>query len=148
MVALIVLLSYFNQTPLRPWIWGINLNGTISVISFVWKACMGLLIANSVGQLKWYWFRSRRQLSDMKTFDEASRGGLDGFQLLVRAPWTIARIAGLIIILTMAFDPFVQQLVSYPTITSKTASNDVRTHRGVRYTLGGESQKSCKFGRP
>ena len=145
MTALVVLLRHFDQTPLKPWIWGITLNGTISVISFVWKACMSLLIANSIGQLKWHWFRSRRQLADMKTFDEASRGGLAGFKLLVRTPWIIARITGLIVILSMAFDPFVQQLVSYPTTTSKAASNDVWVHRGVRYTMGGESQKSCKF---
>ena len=48
MVALFALLDHFNQTPLRPWIWGITLNGVISAIR-----ATGLIIILSMASIPW-----------------------------------------------------------------------------------------------
>ncbi|KAL2209385.1 hypothetical protein CC79DRAFT_1382463 [Sarocladium strictum] len=135
-------LQHYDQSPVRPWILGITLNGVIAVISFVWKSCMAVLIADSVGQLKWQWFQTKRKLIDMQRFDDASRGGFGGFQLVFHTPWAVAKLAGVIIVLSMAFDPFLQQLVSYPTETTRIRSDNITIRRGVRYTMLGESQSS------
>ncbi|KAK0387541.1 hypothetical protein NLU13_3787 [Sarocladium strictum] len=147
MITLIVLLQNYDQTPVRPWILGITLNGVIAVISFIWKSCMAVLIADSVGQLKWHWFQTRHRVVDIQKFDDASRGGLGGLQLLFHIPWAIARLAGLVTLLSMAFDPFLQQLVSYPSKTTRTLSSNITIHRGVEYTMLGESQESLQAAR-
>jgi hypothetical protein len=105
---------------------------------------MAVLIAESVGQLKWQWFQTKRKLIDMQRFDDASRGGFGGFQLLIHTPWAVAKLAGVIIVLSMAFDPFLQQLVSYPTETTRIRSDNITIRRGVSYTMLGESQESCE----
>lgn len=148
MVTLIVLLCCCDHTPLKPWFWGLTLNGTISVISFIWKACVSYVISNSIGQLKWPWFHKREQPADLGIFDEASRSAVGGFKLIVRVPWGITRIAGLIAILKVASDPFFQQLVTYPTITQHEASSNATITRGVTYTMEAPDQQSCTLQPP
>lgn len=136
MVTLVVLLAYNDQKPLQPWVLGITLNGVIAFLSFIWKACMSSVCAGCIGQLKWQWFQEKRPLIDMEMFDEASRGGASGVRRLLMIPSSRARLVGLFVGLSMAFEPFVQQLVSFPTTTTQTSSKDVVARRGVTYTMG------------
>lgn len=136
MVTLVVLLACNDQRPLRPWVLGITLNGVIAVLSFIWKACMTSVFSDCIGQLKWQWFQAERRLIDMETFDEASRGGASGVRRLLMIPWTRARLVGLLVGLSMVFDPFVQQLVSFPTTTTRTSLQTALARRGVAYTMG------------
>lgn len=136
MVTLVVLLACNDQKPLRPWVLGITLNGVIAVLSFTWKACMISVCSSCIGQLKWQWFQAERRLIDVEIFDEASRGGPSSVRRLLTIPSTRARIAGLFILLSMAFDPFVQQLVSSPTTTARTSQQHALARRGVTYTMG------------
>lgn len=136
MVTLVVLLACNDQKPLRPWVLGITLNGVIAVLSFIWKACMSSIFSDCIGQLKWQWFQTERRLIDMEIFDEASRGGASGVRRIFTVPSARARVVGLFIVLSMAFDPFVQQLVSFPTTTARTSSQNALARRGVAYTMG------------
>ncbi|KAK9426041.1 hypothetical protein SUNI508_12665 [Seiridium unicorne] len=151
MITLVVLLNNYDQTPLEPWTWGITLNGVIAVISFVLKACMSLVLSNSIGQLKWHWSPKKWdletitiKLNDLQTFDEASRGGIAGIKLMTRIPWAVTRLAGFIVVLTIAFDPILQQLVSYSTIVQKIPSDSVNITRGVTYTMEAPDQRSLQ----
>ncbi|KAM0815393.1 hypothetical protein AB5N19_01187 [Seiridium cardinale] len=151
MITLVVLLSNYDQTPLEPWTWGITLNGVIAVISFVLKACMSLVLSNSIGQLKWHWSPAKWdletmtiKLNDLQTFDEASRGGIAGIKLLTRIPWAVTRLAGFIVVLTIAFDPILQQLVGYSTIVQQIPSDSVNITRGVTYTMEAPDQISLQ----
>lgn len=136
MVTLIGLLACSDQRPLQPWVLGITLNGGIAVLSFIWKACMTSVFSDCIGQLKWQWFQAERRLIDIEIFDEASRGGVSGVRHLLTIPWTRARLVGLWIGLSMIFDPFVQQLVSFPTVTTRTPLHNALAMRGVTYTMG------------
>jgi len=61
----------------------VSLNTIVSRLSTFAKGCILLLLSRSIGQLKWICFRSRRQrLSDLRTFDSASRGALGSAELL------------------------------------------------------------------
>lgn len=136
MVTLVVLLACNDQRPLPPWAFGITLNGVIAVLSFIWKACMSSVVSNCIGQLKWQWCQAERRLIDMETFDEASRGGASGARHLLMIPWNRARLVGILVALSMVFDPFVQQLVSFPTTTARTSLPSALARRGVAYTIG------------
>lgn len=142
MVTLVVLLACNDQKPLHTWVLGITLNSVIAILSFIWKGCITAVCSDCIGQLKWQWFQEERRLIDMELFDEASRGGASGMRRLLMMPWTRARLAGLLIGLSMVFDPFVQQLVSFPTTTARTASQEVKAARGVTYTMGPLDSKS------
>jgi hypothetical protein len=61
---------------------GITLNAFISVFSAIAKAAMILPVSESIGQLKWLWFKDERKLSDFLAFDNASRGPWGSLLLL------------------------------------------------------------------
>ena len=85
---------------------------------------MLLAATESIGQAKWLLFRKQsRNLADFKTIDEASRGPWGAFLLLYRF-WdgrTILASAGAFIVLaSLAVDPFIQQVLSYPSVSNVT----------------------------
>jgi hypothetical protein len=69
--------------------------------------------------MKWLWYnRIDKPLLDFKVFDRASRGPLGAVQLLLRVPiLSISSIGCIVIILALASDAFVQQLLSYPLLS-------------------------------
>ena len=82
---------------------------------------MLLAATESIGQAKWLLYRKQsRNLADFQTIDEASRGPWGAFQLLYRF-WdgrTILASAGAFIVLvSLAVDPFTQQILSYPSVS-------------------------------
>ena len=117
----VAILSIIDGKPLNPWnLFGhaISPNTLISIFSTLSKTSITLPLAEGLSQLKWTYFRQRSQkLSDMQLFDEASRGPLGAlklaWQLNVRA--VAAGLGAVTIALTVAMDPFSQQLPSYPT---------------------------------
>ena len=147
-VAMIVMLAVCNNKPLPVLQHGITLNAMLSVLSTIAKVSLlfypfirSIIIADkntnvektsmllaateSIGQAKWLLFRKQsRNLADFKTIDEASRGPWGAFQLLYRF-WdgrTILASAGAFIVLvSLAVDPFTQQILSYPSVSNVTS---------------------------
>lgn len=79
----------------------------------------------SIGQAKWLLFRKEgRNLIDFNTIDEASRGPWGAFQLLYRF-WDgrtiLASVGAFIVLVSLAVDPFTQQILSYPSISNITS---------------------------
>lgn len=61
----------------------LTLNTVVAVIVAGTRAALLLPVAACVSQLKWQWMASKyRNLTDMATFDNASRGIVGGFTLL------------------------------------------------------------------
>ena len=79
------------------------------------KAAMLIVVNEGLSQLKWLWFRDSRRLHDMVAFDEASRGTWGSLKLLrtvfVRMP--LATCGALVVIASLAVDPFTQQMLGY-----------------------------------
>ena len=70
-----------------------------------------------ISQSKWLWFRQEepRSLQDLQLFDDASRGPWGATQLLISLKARhLAFLGACLVILTNFFDPFLQQVVSYP----------------------------------
>lgn len=72
----------------------LTLNTIVSIIVTAARAALLLPVAECVSQLKWIWFsRDYRRLTDMSTFDKASRSWSGGLGLV----WsTKLRYAGLV----------------------------------------------------
>ncbi|PLB36247.1 DUF3176 domain-containing protein [Aspergillus candidus] len=114
-----VLVAYDNKK--RPQLaYKITLNTIISVLATGCKSSLVLVIGEAICQLKWLWFQdpSQRRLFGMQSFDAASRGPLGSLMIVInhRARSFVCLGAALIILL-LAFDPFIQQVISYPLVS-------------------------------
>lgn len=69
-----------------------------------------------MGQLKWTWFYATpKRLIDIQTLDSASRGPLGSITTLFNGTRrSLASLGAVTIIFLLAFDPFIQQIISYP----------------------------------
>ncbi|GFF85998.1 hypothetical protein IFM60648_07555 [Aspergillus lentulus] len=130
LVAMVALLIHFDHKPQPAWRL-LSLNSVISWLSTISKACVLFSINECIGQLKWVWFGQRQQrMVDLQTFDTASRGFYGSAVLIwilkarhaesTRLRWRLLTVirhfavwGSLAIILALAFDPFVQNLVHY-----------------------------------
>lgn len=60
----------------------LTLNTIVAILSTASKAALLYPVTECISQLKWIWFsKDYRRLSDMSTFDNASRGIIGGFTL-------------------------------------------------------------------
>ncbi|KAE9993759.1 hypothetical protein EG327_003521 [Venturia inaequalis] len=124
--AIILVLALYDGQPVPSrWPLGITLNAFISVISAVGKFSLAVPVNECIGELKWIWYSKPSALTqdddqgsrliDFETFDQASRGPwgaiLLGARLRTRS---IASIGATITVLSLALDPFFQQIVTYP----------------------------------
>ena len=92
-------------------------NAVVSFIATLAKSSFLLAITETVGQLKWLHYHCKsHKLSDVKLFDEASRGPWGSFELLVakHKNTLLASIAASIILAALLVDPFVQLVLSFP----------------------------------
>jgi len=87
------------------------------------------LTMEGISQLKWNWYRRTHPLSDITTYDEASRGPRGALMLLVspcllrvlhyrngcetraNLPSDLATLGAVLTVLTVVLDPFTQQIV-------------------------------------
>jgi hypothetical protein len=116
-IAICAILLVYDQKARPELRYGLSLNAIISILATGCKASLMFMIAEVVSQLKWIWFRSKpKQLLDMQTFDGASRGPLGSIMILFQHKGrSLISFGAAIIVLLLAFDPFVQQILSYPT---------------------------------
>jgi hypothetical protein len=118
LVAIVaVLYAYHGKTtPHLPY--GITLNAIVSMLALISRSMLLYTVASSIGQLKWCWYQERKhKFSDLHVFDDASRGPWGSSSLLVSLharSW--ASIGAIVTILALAFDPFVQQVLTFPAI--------------------------------
>lgn len=82
LIAIIVILRVYDGKQQPGWRW-ISLNTLLSWLSTVGKGCIAFPLSAGLSQLKWVWFAQRkRPLSDLRVFDNASRGIYGSAELL------------------------------------------------------------------
>ncbi|KAJ9299788.1 hypothetical protein DTO271G3_2672 [Paecilomyces variotii] len=113
-IAMVAILHKYNQQKQPDWTY-MSLNSLISWMSTLSKACLLFSVSQSIGQSKWLWFATQsRRLNDLDIFDSASRGALGSVSLLLLTRGrSLAILGSLATILSLGFDPFVQNLVHY-----------------------------------
>lgn len=120
MVAVIGVLAGLKDKPLTKWVLaektGLTLNAYISILSKMAGAALILPVSEALGQLKWSWFLEHsKQMWDFEIFDNASRGPWGSLLLLIRTKGrALAALGAMIMLCSLALDPFFQQVVDFP----------------------------------
>ncbi|GIZ46954.1 hypothetical protein CKM354_001005600 [Cercospora kikuchii] len=120
LLAIFGILFACNDKPLSDWNAALRPNTIVAVLSTVSKSAMLMVVGQCIGQLKWVYFEQRpHRLRDIEIFDDASRGPLGSTMLLVHINWTALLASGgaILTLLSLAMEPFVQQVMSYDTVT-------------------------------
>jgi len=124
--SIIAILYSLDGKPYQEWRVGshvsITPNTLIAIISTIAKAAFLFALAEGISQLKWIYYQRRdHPLSDLNTFDHASRGPFGSLKLLwsVRNRAILASIGAALTVLSIATEPFTQQILSYPTRLDK-----------------------------
>lgn len=142
LMGIIVFANHFDNKPTPSWsmsvakynkTFTVTMNSILSLLSTIAKICVLIPVSKGLGQLKWVWFaKKERSLRDIETFESASRG-LTGSALLMwklkfRYGSSIGRfspdtnrslcrhfavVAALAMLISVVYDPFIQNLVSY-----------------------------------
>ncbi|KAI9721633.1 MAG: hypothetical protein M1828_005124, partial [Chrysothrix sp. TS-e1954] len=72
-LAVIGLLSYWDDKPFNSWTFGISLNAMISVLASLTYLFLLVPVSSSIAQLKWNHFSQPRPLYDFSLIDQASK---------------------------------------------------------------------------
>ncbi|KAL3479168.1 hypothetical protein BJX99DRAFT_222621 [Aspergillus californicus] len=116
--AIVCVLMIFDNKPRPDFAYGFTLNAIISILATASKSSLVYVIGECIGQLKWIWFHKaeRKQLDDMQLFDSASRGPLGSLSVILQHKGqSLVSLGAIVIILALMFDPFMQQILTYPT---------------------------------
>jgi hypothetical protein len=136
LVAIMIVVGAYDGQRIPQFISGLTLNTIISVLSTASRSSLIFVASATIGQLKWCWLkRSPRPINDIQAMDNASRGPLGAFEVLTS--WTggsLASLSSVTIILMVAFSPFLQQLVDYPTRSTIQIDAFASAPRNLAYT--------------
>ncbi|KAI0602828.1 hypothetical protein F4775DRAFT_600778 [Biscogniauxia sp. FL1348] len=115
-IALIAVLFYVNGRPLTQWNFFLSVNAVISTLAVISRTSLAFSISSCLGQAKWNWFKRRSyNLIGFDRFDDASRGPWGSFWLIVWLRASHWLVLGAVVTITlMAFEPFLQALISFP----------------------------------
>lgn len=113
LIAIFILLSRLDNQPSAAWQSYFSIQTTLSIIATALKGATLLATTSAFGQLKWAWYCQSQQLSQLQTFDNASRGPFGAFQLLWSLPKSILPwIGSFIVILSIGSDAAIQASTS------------------------------------
>ncbi|KAL4879287.1 hypothetical protein BJY04DRAFT_220407 [Aspergillus karnatakaensis] len=115
-IAILTLLFVCDQKQSPKLPSGITLNTIVSILSTASKSSLIFAMSSAIGQLKWISFRKERApLYDLQLADDAGRGPLGSFLILLRYKGrAVVCVGAAVIVLGLAFEPFMQQIISYP----------------------------------
>lgn len=135
LAILIVLLRVYDGRPLNDlrlpsWL---TLNGLIAAIATINRVALVAPIEAAISQEAWLWFSSPRQrillqsrLEDLEISDAASRGVWGSLMFMFRGKRRWVSYAGsLIVVVSLAFGAFTQQLISIENVAVAKASPSV-----------------------
>ncbi|KAJ6127651.1 hypothetical protein N7523_003263 [Penicillium sp. IBT 18751x] len=118
-IAIVIVLLVYDGKRQPDMAHGLTLNTIVSVLATGCKSALVLVISESISQLKWPWFQtprqSQNQLVTIQRFDAASRGPLGSLMIIIHhRAQSLVSFGAAIIIFLLTFDPFMQQLLTYP----------------------------------
>ncbi|KAI0490398.1 hypothetical protein F4859DRAFT_7077 [Xylaria cf. heliscus] len=113
--GIIVTLTLHADRPLPQWPFGITINALVSTLSTISKSALLMALGAAIGQRKWIRLsRGENPLSDLKVYDEASRGPWGSLSLLKSIGLRdMSSLGAVITILSLAIDPFLQQITKF-----------------------------------
>lgn len=113
--AIVFVLLIYNQERTPRLFYGITLNTIVSALATISKASLLFVVGECICQLRWIHLREWRHLLDVQTYNSASRGPWGSLILVLQDKGcSLATLGALITVLCLIFDPFVQQILTYP----------------------------------
>ncbi len=130
LIAIVILLRIYYGRPQFSF-HGVTLNAVIAVLAACVRIGFAIPVSEGLAQWKWLWFASKtRPLGDFDTLDDASRGSRGSLLLLwetksrsvahtaslkylLICQSTLPAIAAWVVLLSVATEPFIQQIVSF-----------------------------------
>ncbi|KAL3477016.1 hypothetical protein BJX99DRAFT_270171 [Aspergillus californicus] len=141
LVGIVVIFSYMDDEPLSKWTPTVSLSATISILTTAFSTVLMHGVSSFISQLKWLYFKNKpRKLSELETFDGASRGVWGSVLLLTTVRWNLATIGAFITILRLTLSPFAQQVIlieQRDIFSEDTGVTFGYTHAYTRTFLGG-----------
>ncbi|EMD87167.1 hypothetical protein COCC4DRAFT_84582 [Bipolaris maydis ATCC 48331] len=112
--AMIVILSRQNKKPITDWRFALTLNTVISTLGTTSRTTLAFALSACIGQQKWNWlYRKPDTIRSFERFDGASRGPWGSSKLLFWLRFRHwAALGALMTVGTVAFDPFLQAILS------------------------------------
>ncbi|RSL61353.1 hypothetical protein CEP53_005137 [Fusarium sp. AF-6] len=118
----------------------ITLNAVISTLSTTSRVCLLAMLASTISQWNWLLFSSEpRRLVDFEYFSAASRGPLGSLKVLLDfriLGGPVVRVGAFVTILTIALDPFAQQLVQLKTKDGENRESEASIATAGYYSRG------------
>ncbi len=150
-IAMAAILYQYDGGTIPRLPFGVPLNAVIATIATMTKASLLLVATSALSQFKWLWVQDKRRsgtrrLQDLQMFDEASRGPLGALKMLCSTPQSIASIGAMIVLVSLAFDPFIQGLISYPSRSLRKPTSAAMVLRAEEYFDGKSSYLKRPFG--
>lgn len=130
LVAIIGILVVYDGTAAPNLPSTVTLNAIVSILGTASKASLIFTVAASISQLKWVYFSKSRHLKDLQSFDDASRGPVGSITLLLIA------IGAVIIISAVAFQFFLQQIITFATQIEFALNTAASTKQGTEFLVG------------
>jgi hypothetical protein len=139
-IALISVLLVYDRKPTPKLSVGLTLNTVISTLATASKSSLIFVVGDCIGQLRWVRLKKTPgPLSHVQLYDNASRGPWGSSIILLHDKGqSLVTVAALITVLALAFDPFVQQILTYPVIET-TRSSTFATTKQSRYIVPGDN---------
>lgn len=115
-IALVLLLVFADGKPVSHFsALSLSFNTIISILAAVIHTALAYAIGSCLAQEKWNWYKTRPDsLAGFERFEQASRGPWGSFWLLI---WINIRhwaaLGALVTIVLLAFEPFLQAVVSF-----------------------------------
>ncbi|KAL1853391.1 hypothetical protein Plec18170_005388 [Paecilomyces lecythidis] len=117
-IALLIgFLAYVNGMAYGSWQYTVSPNAVVSVITAFAKAAMLIPVSSCLGQLKWgqRGHQKPMRLYHFYVLDQASRGPYGALEVFWTIGSALAILGSLLTVLSVAIDPFTQQILSFPT---------------------------------
>lgn len=147
LAATACLLYAYNKQPLPKLPSGLTLNAVISILATASKSSLIFAVGECIGQLRWLSFRKAafrnitKPLSLVQIYDSASRGPWGSmFMLFYDKGKSLVTVGSLIMILSLAFDPFVQQILRTPVQGTAAFSREATVEQCREFTFGAEDR--------
>ncbi|KAK1579917.1 uncharacterized protein LY79DRAFT_521731 [Colletotrichum navitas] len=142
--AIIGVLGAYDGKPLASWHFQITINAVIALLATVATATMAVVLSSGISQLKWIHFIRRRPLSDMEIFDDASRGTWGALMMLIKLRGgLLGSFGAFVVILTLAFNPFAQQIATFHARTTNSTEGATNI-RSSQYLVALSSQSASE----
>jgi hypothetical protein len=140
LLGVTITLRVFDGKPLPEIPFGISLNTIASFLGTGIRTTLLLVVSSTLGQLKWLWFyKKERELQDLQIFDEASRGPWGAMVMLKTSGLSLASFSSLIVLLSLVFDPFIQQLITTPRRVLSTLEKSNAVNKALTFNQSGNT---------